>query len=89
MSEILISFELMTILYLIILIPTITFLTILAYRIAKLIENMLLVKWNNKLINDNKKVLMEAIQTANELIETQKKVKNELELNKKIFKETQ
>lgn len=61
MSEILISFELMTILYLIILIPTITFLTILAYRFAKLIENMLLVKWNNKLVKDNKKVLMEAI----------------------------
>lgn len=83
MTEILISFELMTILYIIILVPVLVFLIIFAYRIAKNLEIGLLERWNRRIVNENKKVILENIKSANELIDVQMELRRELELTKK------
>lgn len=83
MTEILISFELMTILYIIILVPVLVFLIIFAYRIAKNLEIELLERWNRRIVNENKKVILENIKSANELIGVQRELRRELELTKK------
>lgn len=87
MTEILISFELMTILYIIILIPVLVFLIIFAYRIAKSLEIGLLERWNRRIVNENKKVILENIKSANELIDVQMELRRELELTKKELEE--
>ena len=87
MTEILISFELMTILYIIILVPVLVFLIIFAYRIAKNLEIGLLERWNRRIVNKNKKVILENIKSANELIDVQMELRRELELSKKELKE--
>jgi hypothetical protein len=84
MSEILISFELMTILYIVILVPVLVFLIVFAYRIAKSLEIGLLERWNRRIVNENKKVILENIKTANELIDVQRELRKELELGKKM-----
>ena len=86
MSEILISFELMTILYIIILVPVLVFLIVFAYRIAKNLEIGLLERWNRRIVNENKKVILENIKSANELIDVQMELRRELELTKKEVK---
>lgn len=85
MTEILISFELMTILYIIILVPVLVFLIIFAYRIAKNLEIGLLERWNRRIVNENKKVILENIKSANELIDVQRELRKELELTKKEY----
>ena len=87
MTEILISFELMTILYIIILVPVLVFLIIFAYRIAKILEIGLLERWNRRIVNENKKVILENIKSANELIDVQMELRRELELTKKELEE--
>ena len=86
MTEILISFELMTILYIIILVPVLVFLIVFAYRIAKNLEIELLERWNRRIVNENKKVILENIKTANELNDVQRELRRELELTKKELK---
>ena len=86
MTEILISFELMTILYIIILVPVLVFLIVFAYRIAKSLEIGLLERWNRRIVNENKKVILENIKTANELNDVQRELRRELELTKKELK---
>ena len=83
MSEILISFELMTILYIIILVPVLVFLIVFAYHIAKSLEIGLLERWNRRIVNENRKVILENIKTANELIDVQRELREELELSKR------
>lgn len=83
MSEFLVSFELYTIIYVIILIPVLTFLIILAYRAAKCVENWVLVKFNRRLVNENQKIIMENVKAGNELTKIQIKLRDELELTKK------
>lgn len=83
MTEIIVSFELTTIFYIIILVPILTFLCVFAYRIGKSLEIELLEKWNRRIVRENKKVIMENIKTSNELIDTQIKLRKELELTKK------
>lgn len=83
MSEFLVSFELYTIIYVIILIPVLTFLIILAYRAAKCVENWVLVKFNRRLVNENQKIIMKNVEAGNELIKIQIKLRDELELTKK------
>ena len=85
MTEILISFELMTILYIIILVPVLVFLIVFAYRIAKSLEIGLLERWNRRIVNENKKVILENIKSANELIDVQRELRRELELTKKEY----
>ena len=87
MTEILISFELMTILYIIILVPILVFLIVFAYRIAKSLEIGLLERWNRRIVNENKKVILENIKSANELIDVQRELRRELELTKKELSE--
>ena len=83
MTEILISFELMTILYIIILVPILVFLIVFAYRIAKSLEISLLERWNRRIVSENKKVILENIKSANELNDVQRELRKELELTKK------
>lgn len=87
MTEILISFELMTILYIIILVPVLVFLIVFAYRIAKSLEIGLVARWNRRIVNENKKVVLENIKSANELIDLQRELRRELELTKKEYLE--
>lgn len=87
MTEILISFELMTILYIIILVPVLVFLIVFVYRIAKSLEIGLLLRWNRRMVNENKKVILENIKSANELIDVQEELRRELELTKKELSE--
>lgn len=86
MTEFLVSFELLTILYILILVPSCTFLIVFAYRIAKSLEIGLLERWNRRIVNQNKKVIMENIRVSNELIDTQIQLRKELELSKKDLK---
>ena len=83
MTEFLVSFELWTILYILILVPSCTFLIVFAYRIAKSLEIGLLERWNRRIVNQNKKVIMENIRVSNELIDTQIQLRKELEMTKK------
>lgn len=83
MTEILISFELMTILYIIILVPVLVFLIVFAYRIAKSLEIGLLERWNRRIVKENKKVILDNIKTVNELNNVQRELRRELELTKK------
>lgn len=83
MSEILISFELITILQLIVFIPFVIFISVFAYRIAKSLEIGLLERWNRRIVNENKKVILENIKSANELNDVQRELRRELELTKK------
>ena len=83
MSEFIISFELYTIIYIILLIPIMTFLIVLAYRTAKCVENWILIKFNRRMVNENQKIIMKNIKVGNELIKTQRKIRRELELTKK------
>lgn len=87
MTEILISFELMTILYIIILVPVLVFLIVFAYRIAKSLEIGLLLRWNRRMVNENKKVILENIKSANELNDVQRELRRELKLTKKELSE--
>lgn len=87
MTEFVISFELYTILYIILLIPVLTFLIVLAYRTAKCVENWVLVKFNRRMVNENQKIIMENMKSGNELIKTQIKLRDELELTKKELEE--
>ena len=82
MTEFLVSFELWTILYILILVPLCIFLIVFAYRIAKSLEIGLLERWNRRIVNQNKKVIMENIQASNELIDMQRQLREELELTK-------
>ena len=83
MSEILISFELITILQLIVFIPFVIFISVFAYRIAKMLEIGILEKWNRRIVNENKKTILENIKASNELINLQRELQEELELTKK------
>lgn len=83
MTEFLISFDLLTICYIVILVPVLTFLIVFAYRIAKSLEIGLLERWNRRIVNKNKEVIMENIRVANELIDTQNQLRKELEITKK------
>lgn len=87
MTEILISFELMTILYIIILVPVLVFLIVFAYRIAKSLEIELLERWNRRIVKENKKVILDNIKTVNELNDVQRELRRELELTKKELQE--
>ena len=87
MSEIIVSFELTTILYIIVLTPVLTFLIVFAYRIGKSLEIALLERWNRRIVNKNKKVIMENIKASNELIDIQIKLRKELELSKENLNE--
>ena len=86
MTEFLVSFELWTILYILILVPSCTFLIVFAYRIAKSLEIGLLERWNRRIVKQNKKVIMENIRVSHELIDTQIQLRKELELTKKDLK---
>lgn len=86
MTEFFVSFELWTILYILILVPSCTFLIVFAYRIAKSLEIGLLERWNRRIVKRNKKVIMENIRVSNELINTQIQLRKELELTKKDLK---
>ena len=86
MTEFFVSFELWTILYILILVPSCAFLIVFAYRIAKSLEIGLLERWNRRIVNQNKKVIMENIRVSNELIDTQIQLRKELELTKKDLK---
>lgn len=78
-----VSFDLYTVFYVIIFVPVLTFLCVFAYRIAKSLEIALLEKWNRRIVNKNKKVLLENIECSRELINIQKELKRELKLTKK------
>ena len=86
MTEFLVSFELWTILYILILVPLCTFLIVFAYRIANSLAIGLLERWNRRIVNQNKKVIMENIRVSNELIDTQIQLRKELEMTKKDLK---
>ena len=87
MTEFFVSFELWTILYILILVPLCTFLIVFAYRIAKSLEIGLLERWNRRIVNQNKKVIMDNIRVSNELIDTQIQLRKELEMTKKELQE--
>lgn len=67
MTEILVSFELITIAYIIVLVPTLIFLGVFAYRIAKSLEIGLLERWNRRVVKRNKQVILDNIKVAGEL----------------------
>ena len=83
MTEFLISFDLLTICYIVILVPVLTFLIVFAYRIAKSLEIGLLERWNRRIVKRNKRVIMDNIKASNELIDIQIQLRKELELTKK------
>ena len=83
MTEVLISFELMTIIYIIILIPLLVFLIRLGHWFAGITIDRLRLSRNRKLIKDNRKILRENMDTANELIIIQRELRHELEKTKK------
>ena len=87
MSEILISFELITILQLIVFIPFVIFISVFAYRIAKSLEIGLLERWNRRIVSENKKVILDNIKSDNELNDVQRELRKELELTKKEWLE--
>ena len=78
-----VSFDLYTVFYVIILVPVLTFLCVFAYRIGKSLEIALLEKWNRRIVNKNKKVILENIKCSNELINIQEELRRELKLTKK------
>ena len=83
MTEILISFELTTIFYIIILVPTLIFLGVFAYRIGKSLEIALLERWNRRIVKRNRQVILDNIEVANELRTVQKELlQQQLELKK-------
>lgn len=84
MSEFIISFELYTIIYIIILIPILTFLIVLAYRCAKSVENYFLEKFNRRLVNENKEVVWENMKLSKELMSVQREL---LQQQKELKKE--
>ena len=86
MTEFLVSFELLTILYILILVPLCTFLIVFAYRIAKSLEIGLLERWNRRIVKRNKRVIMDNIKASNELIDIQIQLRKELEMTKKDLK---
>lgn len=82
-----VSFDLYTVFYVIILVPVLTFLCVFAYRIGKLLEIALLEKWNRRIVNENKKVILENIKCSRELISVQEDLRDELRLTKKELKD--
>ena len=82
-----VSFDLYTVFYVIILVPVLTFLCVFAYRIGKSLEIALLEKWNRRIVNENKKVILENIKCSRELISVQKDLRDELRLTKKELKD--
>lgn len=82
-----VSFDLYTVFYVIILVPVLTFLCVFAYRIGKSLEIALLEKWNRRIVNENKKVILENIKCSRELISVQKDLRGELRLTKKELKD--
>lgn len=83
MTEILVSFELITIAYIIILVPSLIFLGVFAYRIGKSLEIALLERWNRRIVKKNKQVILENIEVANELRSVQQELlQQQLELKK-------
>lgn len=84
MSEFIISFELYTILEIIVFVPLLFFLIVLAYRGAKSIENYFLEKFNRKLVNENKEVVWENMKLSRELISVQREL---LQQQKELKKE--
>lgn len=82
-----VSFDLYTVFYVIILVPVLTFLCVFAYRIGKSLEIALLEKWNRRIVNENKKVILENIKCSRELISVQEDLRDELRLTKKELKD--
>ena len=82
-----VSFDLYTVFYVIILVPVLTFLCVFAYRIGKSLEIALLEKWTRRIVNENKKVVLENIKCSRELISVQEDLRDELKLTKKELKD--
>ena len=85
-QDMIISFDLNTIIYIIIIIPIATYLIRIAYWLAESTLDYLRLKKNRKLVNENQKILWENIKTANELINVQKELMCELEVVKEELK---
>ena len=83
MTEILISFELITIIYIIVLVPLLIFLGVFAYRIGKSLEIGLLERWNRRIVKRNRQVILDNIEVAGELRRVQEDLlQQQLQLKK-------
>lgn len=81
-----ISFELYTIVYIIILIPVVLFLMRLAWWFADITVSYLRVKTQRKLVEENQQILRDNMREANKLIQVQRDLREELELTEKGIK---
>lgn len=77
-----ISFDINTLIYIIILIPTATFLIKIAYWFAESTLTYINNYFSKRVVNENKQVILENIKATNELMSVQRKYRRELELTK-------
>lgn len=77
-----ISFDINTFIYIIILIPVATYLIRIAYWCAEATLSYIRNHFNKRMVNENKRVVRENIKATNELISIQRDLRRELELTK-------
>ena len=87
MTEFIVSFELYTLLQIIILVPVLFYLLKLAYWLADITIDQLRFSRNKRLVNANKKIIRENMESANELIKVQRELRDEFEKSKEEIKE--
>lgn len=85
MSEFIVSFELYTLLQIIILVPVLFYLLKLAYWLADITIDQLRFSRNKELVNTNKKLIRENMESANELIKVQRELREEFEKSKEML----
>ena len=87
MSEFIVAFELITVVYILVLVPVLVFLIVLAYRFAEKLWEAISEKSNRAIVNRNRQVIMDNIRASRELINVQEELRRELELTKKALEE--
>ena len=85
MTEFIVSFELYTLLQIIILVPVLFYLLKLAYWLADITIDQLRFSRNKRLVNANKKIIRENMESANELIKVQRELRDEFEKSKEML----
>ena len=85
MTEFIVSFELYTLLQIIILVPVLFYLLKLAYWLSDITIDQLRFSRNKRLVNANKKLIWENMESANELIKVQRELRDEFEKSKVIL----
>lgn len=85
MTEFIVSFELYTLLQIIILVPVLFYLLKLAYWLADITIDQLRFSRNKRLVNANKKIIRENMESANELIKVQRELREGFEKSKEML----